>query len=166
MRITSLLAGAALMAFATTATAAPLSPISYSPEFQASLEDEYGVREGEVLQRDVERAIDRALAARGVSNGNIGIDVAILDADPNRPTMQQLAAEPSLDPIRSISIGGAELHATLRAADGRALEEISHRRYSLSIDEISPAQGTWSDARRAIRQFANKVADAYVAQAR
>lgn len=168
MRITSLLAGAALVAFAASAQAAPLSPISYSPEFQTALEEEYGVDEGEVLQRDVERAIDRALAARGVaaSQSNIGIDVSIVDAEPNRPTMQQLEAEPSLDPIRSVSIGGAELRAVLRGADGSTLEEVTHRRYSYSLDDVSPAQGTWSDARRAIRQFANKVADAYVAQAR
>ena len=67
--------------------------------------------------------------------------------------------------MESISLGGAELHAVLRGADGVVIEEVTHRRYNYSLEEIGAAT-TWSEARRAIRQFADKVADAYAAHVR
>jgi hypothetical protein len=151
-----------------TASAQPLSPeqISYSPEFQTALDEDYGLREGEILRRAVADSINNELARRGVSTaGGPSIEVSIVDAEPNRPTMQQLSERPGLDSIRSISIGGAELRAVLRSADGSVLEQVEHRRFNLSLTELNGAASTWTEARRAIRRFANKVADAYVAHA-
>lgn len=171
MRFTTALAGIAGLAFAQAAQAAPvtLAPISFSPEFQTELNDELGAREGEFLQRNVSEAVGRALAERGATlseGAPVRVEISIVDADPNRPTMQQLADTPGLDAFRSISIGGAELHAVLRGADGQVLSEVTHRRYNYSLDDAIPPATTWTEARRAIRQFANKVADAYVANAR
>lgn len=171
MRSAFALAGlAAILALSTSALAAPvaLAPVSYSPEFQAALDEDLGVREGEHLGAALTEAVRAALAERGASMGQGGftIELTIVDADPNRPTMEQLADQPGLDAIRSISLGGAELHAVLRSADGLVVSEVSHRRYNHSIDEaamFSPT--TWSEARRAIRRFADRVADAYVAAA-
>ncbi len=158
MRIRSLFAGAALLAFAAPAWAQS-TPVSFSPEFQTALEEEYGEREGEYLREAVTDAINAELARRGVSNP-AGIDVTIVDAEPNRPTMQQLFDRPSLD-ASSISIGGAELRATLPGG-----EVVTHRRYNHSITDIVVPAMTWTEARRAIRQFAVKVADAYIASPR
>lgn len=160
MRIRSLLVGAALLAFAAPAWAQS-TPVSFSPEFQTSLEEELGVREGEVLRTAVSDAISRELSRRGVAAGSATIDVTIVDAEPNRPTMQQLVDQPSLD-FQSISIGGAELRAVVRSSNG-AETEVTHRRYNHSLADLSGAATTWTEARRAIRQFAVKVADAYVA---
>jgi hypothetical protein len=158
MRIRSLLASAAVLAFAAPAWAQSM-PVSFSPEFQTALEEEYGAREGEYLREAVSNAINAELTRRGVSNPG-SIDVTIVDAEPNRPTMQQLFDRPSLD-ARSISIGGAELRATLPGG-----EVVTHRRYNHSITDIVVPATTWTEARRAIRQFAVKVADAYVATPR
>jgi hypothetical protein len=100
-----------------------------------------------------------------VDSGGGTIEVVIVDADPNRPTWQQLRDEPSLDYHRSFSIGGAELRAVLRDSEGNVLTEVEHRNYNSSISEFHgmPPGATWSEARRAIHRFANKVADAYVA---
>lgn len=160
----------AALAFAQTAAAqtVALAPVSFSAEMQTELEEELGVREAEVLQDAVTRAVSQALTRRGASlaeTGALRVEIEILDADPNRPTMEQLADQPGLDSIRSVSVGGAELHAILRAADGRVLEEVSYRRYDYDIGEAERANATWGTARRAIRQFATKVADAYVAHA-
>ncbi len=163
MRIRHLLAGAALLAFAAPAWAQS-TPVSFSPEFQTSLEEDLGVREGEVLRTAVTDAISRELARRGVSSAGLSIDVTIVDAEPNRPTMQQLFDEPSLD-SSSISIGGAELRAVLRSASGQTTE-VTHRRYNHSLADLNGPAATWTEARRAIRQFAVKVADAYVATPR
>lgn len=162
MRIRHLLAGAALLTFAAPAWAQS-TPVSFSPEFQTALEEEYGVREGEVLRAAVTDAISREFARRGVTNA-ASIDVTIVSAEPNRPTMQQLFDRPSLD-FQSISIGGAELRATVRSANG-ATTEVAHRRYNHSLADLTGPAATWTEARRSIRQFAVKVADAYIASGR
>lgn len=163
MRIRYLIASAAMLAFAAPAWAQS-TPVSFSPEFQTSLEEDYGVREGEYLRTAVNEAIQAELTRRGVSADSASIDVTIVDAEPNRPTMQQLFDRPSLDGT-SISIGGAELRATVRSANG-ATTEVSHRRYNHSLADLVGPATTWTEARRAIRQFAVKVADAYVATKR
>jgi hypothetical protein len=167
MRLIPAFVGLAAFAFAQSAAAVTVAPVSFSPEFETELNDELGAREGDVLRADVEQSIATALAERGVSAASGGgtIEIVIVDADPNRPTWQQLRDEPSLDYIRSFSIGGAELRAVLRDAEGNVLTEVEHRNYNSSISEFHgmPPGGTWSEARRAINRFADKVADAYVA---
>ncbi len=153
------------LAGAASAQAPVLGPVSFSPEFQTSLNDELGVREGEYLSVYMREAVANALARRGATAG-LSIELSIVDADPNRPTFEQLSSRPGLDPIRSISVGGAELHAVLRDANGTVVGEVSHERYNHSLAELTGGEATWSEARQAIRQFANKVADAYVANAR
>lgn len=166
MRFAPLLIGVAALAFAASASAQTLESISYSPEFQTELEDDLGVREGEYLQREITQAIDRAIARRNVSAAGVRIDVIIEDAQPNRFTMHQLRRRHDVDPLRSVSVGGADLRAVLRSGDGAVLAEVEHRRYSDSLRDLFIEPLTWTDANRTIRQFAEKVADAYVAQAR
>lgn len=163
MRIAASLAALAALTFASSATAQPtVAPISFSPEFQEALAEDYGEREGRVLSERIATAIDRALAERGVSAGpSATIEVSLIDAQPNRPTFQQLSDRPGLSAIDSISLGGAELNAVIRGADGRVLGEVSHRRFDHTLEDVRIAAWTWSAADRAIRQFAVKVADAY-----
>ena len=160
--------GALTFAGAAAAGTVSLAPISFSEEFQTELDDEYGAREGEYLRETITDAVTRALAREGAtvaSGAPLTIEISIVDADPNRPTFQQVTQTPGLDSFRSLSIGGAELHAVLRDASGAVVTEVSHRRYDQTLWD---AQGssTWSEARQAIRGFANRVADAYVANAR
>ena len=167
MRLLPAYVALAALAFAQSAAAVTIAPVSFSPEFETELNDELGAREGDVLREDVEGAVAAALARRGVTVGDGGgtIEVVIVDADPNRPTWQQLSDEPSLDYIRSFSIGGAELRGVVRGANGEVLTEVEHSRYNTSITELGgmPPASTWFEARSVIRRFANKVADAYVA---
>ena len=167
MRLIPAFVGLAALAFAQSAAAVTMAPVAFSPEFETELNEELGVREGDVLREDVERLVAAALARRGVSVGDGGgtIEVVIVDAAPNRPTWHQLNAEPSLDYIRSFSIGGAELRGVIRGANGEVLTEVEHRRYNSSIAELNgmPPAYTWYEARRSIRRFAEKIADAYVA---
>lgn len=166
MRLIPAFMSLAALAFAQSAAAVTVTPVSFSPEFESELNEVYGVREGEVLREHVDDAIAAALARRGVAVGAGGgtIDVMIVSADPNRPTFQQLADEPGLD-VRSVSIGGAELRGVIRSANGDVLAEVEHRNYNVSLSDFHgfPPSYTWSEARRAIHRFANKVADAYVA---
>ena len=61
-------------------------------------------------------------------------------------------------------IGGAELRARIVGADGATLGEVNYEWYESDL-LFSTAQTTWSDARLAIRRFADKVGDAYRANA-
>lgn len=170
MRIATAIAAAAFM-FSTAAFAAPVSiaPVTFSPELEETIAEEYGAREGEYLRDAVTEALSRALARRGatVTDGApVTVEVTIVDADPNRPTFEQLGHRPGLDPLRSISIGGAELRAVLRDSSGETISEVTHRRYNHDLREVTGAESTWTEARHAIRQFATKVADAYAASGR
>jgi hypothetical protein len=167
MRLVPAFCGLAALALAQSAAAVTVSQISFSPELETELHENYGVREGDVLRRTVEQSIEASLARRGVSMGEGAgsIDVVIVEADPNRPTMQQLSARPGLDYMRSVSIGGAELHGVIRGSDGQVIAEVDHRHFNRSLEDFHgfPPATTWSEARHAIRRFAEKVADAYVA---
>ncbi|HRE45226.1 MAG TPA: hypothetical protein PKY87_14815 [Terricaulis sp.] len=164
MRLVAALFGAAALALASAASAQTLETVSYSPAFQTELETELGLREGEYLSTNVSNAISAAIARRNVAPAPIQIEVVIEDAQPNRFTMQQLRSRPGVDWMRSVSVGGAELRAVLRGADGAVLTEVEHSRYTTSLRDLFYEPMTWTDAQRAIRQFAEKVADAYVAQ--
>lgn len=171
MRFGTMLFGAAalMLSHVAVAQAEPIriDPVSYSPEFQTALSEDFGEREGVYLRNAVTRAVSAELTRHGASidaNAAVAIETTIVDADPNRPTFKQLTDRPGLDPMRSISLGGAELRAVLRGADGQVLDEVTHRRYDFTISDLIGATTTWSSAHQAIRQFARKVADAYVAQ--
>jgi len=172
MRFLSALVALGAIAFASAAVAEPVSltPVTFSSDFQTSLERNLGVREGDRLRTRVEHAVSAALVRRGAtlqSGAPISIDIEIIDADPNRPTFTQLSNPPYPSFMESTSIGGAQLRATLHGADGQVLDVVSHRQYNYSFDEFRYERPTtWSEADRAINGFAEKVADAYLAHAR
>lgn len=158
-----------LAASPAAASQIAVAPAAISAELQEDLEDDYGVREGEYLQERLAERLSRALANAGADlseNAPITVEATIVDARPNRPTFKQLGDTVSLSYSGSISIGGAELTAVLRGADGQVLREVSHRHYSYSLEDVSFAADSWYDARRAINGLARKVADAYLEQSR
>lgn len=170
MRLLFPFAALTALALAQSAAAATvtLAPIGFAPEFQTTMEEDLGAREGARLQLQVAERVDAALARVGAelaAAGEMTLEITILDATPNRPTMQQLSARPGLDFGRSISTGGASLHGVLRGAGGQILAEIDHSYHTPTLQYVF-ASGQWTDADRAIRRFADKVADAYLANAR
>ena len=121
--------------------------VSYSPDFQEALEDDFGTREGERLSEDLTRYVAEALAARGLSGREVTIELSIVDAKPNRPTFEQAANRPGLDMFNSISVGGAELRGVVRNAAGAEVQTVEHRYYSHDLYDARFNSGTWSDAR-------------------
>lgn len=168
MRLTLALAGLSALAFAATASAeqVTLSPVSYSPAFQTALNRDLGDREGTYLSNDLMTSVTDAIARRGAVFGanGVSIEISIVSADPNRPTMRQLFRRPELDAGRTVGVGGAEFHAVVKGSDGHTLSEVNHRLYNYSLDDLGGPPTTWTTAERAIDQFAEKVADAYEAQ--
>lgn len=152
MRIT-LLAAAAL-AIAPLAGAATIN-VSFSDDFAEKLSEDYGDREGEKLIAEITEDLTRQFAKQGVEVARV--DVTILDAKPNRPTMKQMGDRPGLDGFRSISIGGMSLEAKAFDTDGAELGKKSYRWFETDIRDVRGA-GMWSDARRASDRFARRFA--------
>lgn len=164
MRITASLIAVSALAWAHAATAQTLEPAAFSPEFSRALANDYGEREGVYLRQAVDRAVARAFARRGLSVEPGRIEIAILDARPNRPTFKQLSQRPGLDYLRSISVGGATLQASVQGPGGAPID-VRHRYYTRDIFEARYSATTWSDAHRSIDRFAERVADAYTGAA-
>ena len=156
-------AGLIALAFAFGGAMAQANTIevSYSEDFAEMLEDEYGVREGERLSKDIVEDIEQAFAKHGVEA--VRVTVVIEDAKPNRPTFEQLSARPGLDAIRSVSLGGMDLSGTAFDADGEVLAEVQYDWFENDIRNARTAS-TWWDARRASDRFARRLAEAVTEQ--
>lgn len=151
---------AALVGIAFTALAPVASALTVetkiAPEFQTKLEKDYGVREADILSKALVSKIESQFARQGVKADRVV--VTIHDAKPNRPTMQQISEKVGLDPIRSISIGGAKLSGVAYDASGAEVGALDYKWYETDISQVL-GQSTWSDARWSFDRFARRFAD-------
>jgi hypothetical protein len=133
-----------------------VSQIAFAPDLQETFEEEYGVREQDTLRGIIARALTQATES---GPDGLSIDVTVVEAMPNRPTLLQARGQPGLDTFRSLSIGGAKFTGVVRDANNTVVAEITHE---FRENDIAQAVGasTWSDARRAAQGFARKVARA------
>ena len=134
---------ATLAAAAIAQAQAPAVNVVIGPDLQREVE-KLGDREvGEQAAR-LQTEVEQALAQRypGAS-----AQLVLTDLKPNRPTMQQMRDTPGLDPIRSISIGGAAVEGTIVTADGES-RPVKFSYFSPSIRDVY-GYGVWHDADRA-----------------
>ena len=142
------------LAILQTAAATEIA-VTYSDDFAEELADNYGEREGEKLTEDILDDLHRAFEKAGVDPAKV--DVEIVNAKPNRPTFEQLSSEPGLDAFRSISIGGMELVGTVYDAEGNVVATQEYCWFENIIRDVV-GSATWTDANRASRRFATKLA--------
>ena len=148
--------GAVLAVAAGPALADPASvSVTLGPDLQEKV--------AELGERDVRRQADRlaevvrrTLARSGDLDG-ARIDLVLTDLKPNRPTFEQMAERPGLDPHRSVSIGGAAIEGQITTADGQVLP-VRYDWFSNSIAEVR-GYSTWQDADRAYERLASRRAD-------
>lgn len=127
-----------------------------SPEFQEKLQDDYGVREADILSKQLTTTIQTQFSRLGGGKAE-RVVVTIHDAKPNRPTMQQLSDRIGLDPIRSIGVGGAKVSGIAYDASGNQVGTLDYDWYETDISQVIAAS-TWHDARWAFDRFARKFA--------
>jgi hypothetical protein len=135
--------------------------VSFSTAVSERLRDVYGPEEGEVLRTAITKSVLGALGGSGVARGAANptsVDVLLESALPSHPTRAQLAREPSLDFLRSRSLGGAALTGTVWAADGRVLAKVSFSDFAPTLALASQAADSWADARRSIERFSAALA--------
>jgi len=149
----TLLAAAAL-ALAPLAGATTVN-VSFSEDFAEKLTEDYGEREGEKLVEEITEDLTRQFENQGLEVARV--DVTILDAKPNRPTIKQLGDRPGLDGFRSVSVGGMSVEGMAYDSEGNALGTKSYRWFETDIRDVRGA-GMWSDARRASDRFARRFA--------
>lgn len=150
----TLIATAAILALTPIASATEIS-VDFGGKIDEDWKDTYGERELDRLSEDIISDLERALDKRGVEAPRI--EVTILDAKPNRPTMEQLSDKPGLDFGRSVSIGGMSLKGEAFDADGNSLLEHEYSWFENDIRQ-SVHRTTWADANRASDRFATKFA--------
>ncbi|MDZ4761469.1 MAG: hypothetical protein SGJ21_10390 [Alphaproteobacteria bacterium] len=151
----------ALIALASFAVAAlPASALTVethlSSKFQEKLKDDYGVREGGILSEALANRVEKIFNREGIAADRVV--VTIEDAKPNRPTFEQVSDRPGLDPIRSISLGGARIVGVAYDASGKELGSLDYDWYETDLSN-SLAVSTWSDARWTFSRFAERFAD-------
>jgi hypothetical protein len=137
--------------------------ITFSDDFSKDLSKDYGEREGAYLSGMIDGRVMDALEAAGLQDRVARVDITLLDAKPNRPTLQQMSKQPGLS-MQSFSIGGASLTGRMYDAQNALIGETSHDWYESDIRQAQ-YNATWTDARRAIDRFARKLADAETAPA-
>ncbi len=150
----------ASLVLSATAQAAPitLEPVQIG-ENLAEKTEEYGARDVERLIDELTEAVTRRLERDGhdvvMDAGAIRVAITLEDAWPNRPTSEQLGDRPGLS-LRSLSLGGARVSATLYDAAGSQIGEIN---YSWRTHDISDSVGraTWTDAERTFDRFARNL---------
>jgi len=133
--------------------------VVFPQRLEARFKDDYGVDEEGVLRAAIVSALTRALAPLALPRP-LGAHITVENVAPTRPTRAQMAANPSLDDLRSKSLGGAALTAELRDAQGQLVTTVSYRYFAPTLAAGSPAQDPWADARLAIEGFAQRLAAA------
>jgi len=155
-----------LVAPVLEAASVAVAPVTIAMPLQTALRERYGTDEGPVLQQAAGESLGRALkdagaplavavpAAGAAGAAPLRIEVSIEDAIATHPTRRQLMDNPGLDYLRSIARGGARLHAVLRGADDKIIDQLDYDRYALSLQEASLSGGAWGDALLAFDGFA------------
>lgn len=155
MRLSALLLPlAAVAALAAPAKAQEVSVV-LGPDLIAEAED-LGRRELDDQAGELARIVRQTLTRRNALSG-AEIRLVLSDVKPNRPTMEQTRRRPGLDPIRSVSIGGATIEGEALLADGRR-EPIRFDYYTTSLADVTGFT-TWRDAERAYRFLADNLAE-------
>jgi len=150
------LTAAAALAGAGAAAAQPSAVVvTVSPDFTKTAE-ELGPREVQQQVDDLTARVTRVLTERHALDG-ARIELTITDLKPNRPTMQQTVAKPGLDPLRSISIGGAAIEGTVTTASGE-VHPVKYDYYSNNLTDVR-GYATWQDAGTAFNRLARNLAD-------
>jgi len=145
---------AVALALAGPAAAQPSGvTVTLDPGFEREAES-LGMRDVREQMERLGGIVDRALADDAELAG-ARVDLVLTDLKPNRPTAQQTLDRPGLDPIRSLSIGGAAVEGVITTADGRTFP-VRYAWFSSNLDEVRGV-GPWSDAERAYYRLARNL---------
>ncbi|MBB3873385.1 MAG: hypothetical protein KYX67_06430 [Brevundimonas sp.] len=143
---------AAAVAVAAMAQAqTPTVNVTVGPELQRQIE-KLGEREVNEQIDELKTEVGQALERR---YPGATANLVLEDLKPNRPTFEQIRQTPGLDPIRSVSIGGAAIKGDIVTADGRSLP-VDFSYFSPNIRDVW-GYGVWRDADRAFERLGDQI---------
>lgn len=143
---------AATLAVAAMAQAQnPAVNVTIGPDLQRQVE-KLGDREVNEQIAALQVEVADALAKR---YPGATANLVLVDLKPNRPTFEQIRQSPGLDPIRSVSVGGAAIKGEIITADGQS--------YPVDFSYFTPnlrdvwGYSVWRDADRAFERFGDQI---------
>jgi hypothetical protein len=158
LRITGVAIGATmLLAQAVFAEASRGTTVDFDPSVTTLLQRTYGVKEAGVLRADILAAVAKEESHAPIPDG-LALKVTVRKVMPTHPTMKQQLDDPSLSPVRTRYLGGADLVGELRDSKQQVLAIVSYRNFADVLPAGSPSLDSWADARQAIDAFAAKLA--------
>ena len=142
---------ATLAAAAMAQAQAPTVNVTVGPELQRQVE-KLGDREVNEQIAGLQAEVCKALEQR---YPGATANLILTDLKPNRPTMEQVRQTPGLDPINSISIGGAAIKGEIVTADGQTLP-VEYSYFSPNIADVW-GYSVWRDADRAFERLGDQI---------
>lgn len=141
----------ATLALATVAQAQSRVTVTVAPSFSSQVQ-KLGDREVNEqianLQSTVEQALDQRYPGATAN-------LVLKDLKPNRPTMKQVTDSPGLDPIRSVSIGGAAVEGEIITADGQR-RPVNFSYFTPDLRDVW-GYSVWRDADRAFERLGARI---------
>ncbi len=118
----------------------------------ASKARSFGPRELDYLTVELRRTVVRAVSHSSAPPQRV--DLVIEDAQPNRPTFEQLGRTIGLS-LQSVGLGGAQVSGTVVGPDG-APRLLRYQYYENDLTQEIGAT-TWSDAERVFDKVASQI---------
>ncbi|PZU00696.1 MAG: hypothetical protein DI624_02205 [Brevundimonas sp.] len=142
---------ATLAAAAIAQAQAPAVNVVIGPDLQREVE-KLGDREVNDQVASLQAEVGKALAQR---YPGATANLVLVDLKPNRPTIEQVRRTPGLDPIRSVSIGGAAIKGEIVLADGET-RPVDYAYFSPDLRDVW-GYSVWRDADRAFERFGAQI---------
>lgn len=108
------------------------------------------------LRENLEDALTRT-NWHGMASHETALNVTIIDAWPNRPTLKQINDLEGVHYTDQFP-GGAALSATLVNGEGVVIATFNYRWFNDAVDDDA-SYGIWTETRMTFDRFANSVAD-------
>ncbi|KAK0341848.1 hypothetical protein LTR94_024709 [Friedmanniomyces endolithicus] len=125
--------------------------VTVGPELQRQME-KLGDREVNEQIAELQSTVAKALEER---YPGATANLILVDLKPNRPTFEQIRQTPGLDPIRSISIGGASIKGEIVTSDGQT-KPVDYAYYSPNIRDVW-GFSVWRDADIAFDRLGSQI---------
>jgi hypothetical protein len=146
-----------LLAQSALAEASRDTTVDFDPAATASLQKAYGAKETGILRSAILAALAKQEAHAAIPDG-LTLKVTVRKVAPTHPTMQQQVDNPSLSPVQTRYLGGADLVGELLDSKQRVLATVNYSDFAGVLAAGSPSLDPWADARQVIDTFAAKLA--------
>lgn len=131
--------------------------VDFDPAASASIQKSYGAKEADVLRAAILAALAKEESRAAIPAG-LTLKVTVRQVMPTHPTMKQQLDDPSLSPVQTRYLGGADLVGELRNSSQQVVATVGYRNFADVLASGSASLDPWADARRAIDSFAAKLA--------